>query len=42
MKDDSNVESYDIGFGLEKNVTCSLVMIAVKSKKHILQRKISI
>jgi hypothetical protein len=21
MKDDSNVESYDIGFGLEKNVT---------------------
>ena len=42
MKDDSNVESYDIGFGLEKNVTCSLVMTAVKSKKHILQRKISI
>ena len=42
MKDDSSVESYDIGFGLEKNVTCFPVMIVAKSKKHILQRKISI
>jgi hypothetical protein len=42
MKDGSNVESYDIGFGLEKNVTCSPVMIVAKSKKQILQRKISI
>jgi hypothetical protein len=42
MKDDSNVESYDIGLGLEKNVTSSPVMIVAKSKKHILQRKISI
>ena len=42
MKDDSNVESYDIGSGLEKSVTCSPVMTMVKSKKYILQRKISI
>jgi hypothetical protein len=42
MKDDSNAESYGIGLGLEKNVTYSPGMIVAKSKKHILQRKISI
>ena len=42
MKDDSNVESYDVDFGLEKKGACSPVMIVAKSKKHILQRKISI
>lgn len=34
MKDDSNVESYDIGFGLEKNVTCSPVNYGEVEEVH--------